>query len=69
LKLTIAYHQYSASDRCDLDEYEPLLFLGPEIIPLVVYELTKPENFFATALCTTPNPPPSHIHYLPPNQP
>lgn len=49
--LTMTSYHYSASDRCYIDEYEPVLFLGPEIIPLVVYELTKPENFFATSLC------------------
>ncbi|KAL2169325.1 hypothetical protein VTG60DRAFT_6260 [Thermothelomyces hinnuleus] len=40
----------SALERCELPEYDPLIFLGPKIIPLVVYELTKPGSCIATAL-------------------
>ncbi|KAK4151026.1 hypothetical protein C8A00DRAFT_36332 [Chaetomidium leptoderma] len=40
----------NADDRCMLPEYDPLLFLGPKTTPLVVFELSKPENFMATTL-------------------
>ncbi|KAH6850855.1 hypothetical protein B0I37DRAFT_414233 [Chaetomium sp. MPI-CAGE-AT-0009] len=40
----------SALERCELPEYDPLLFLGPKTIPLVVFELSKPGNFIATTL-------------------
>ncbi|KAK4033888.1 hypothetical protein C8A01DRAFT_39658 [Parachaetomium inaequale] len=40
----------SALERCELPEYDPLLFLGPKTIPLLVFELTKPGNFIATTL-------------------
>ncbi|KAK4140709.1 uncharacterized protein C8A04DRAFT_31799 [Dichotomopilus funicola] len=40
----------SALQRCELPEYDPLLFLGPKITPLVVHELSKPGNFIATTL-------------------
>ncbi|RMZ83627.1 hypothetical protein DV738_g1135, partial [Chaetothyriales sp. CBS 135597] len=38
-------HSSIARDRCDVDEFEKLLSMGPKILPLVVHKLLDRRNF------------------------
>lgn len=51
-KLTRTYSVISASDCCQVPEFDNLVALGPKIVPLVVYKLASTsENFIGVNLC------------------
>lgn len=41
----------SARDCCDVKEFDRLVEMGPQILPLVVYMLLDSNNFTAVFLC------------------
>lgn len=53
-KKTWSHHiSPNSADRATGPDFDALVTLGPKIVPLVVYQLTKPQEFMAVQLCVT----------------